>query len=122
MAEMRVRLVSSSMLIDDTAVVHPPLRSGGALTLRVPLHDVQRYMRYRRGIVLALQVVADGIAGNVSRGRVVVNLQVAADVVVIDRRRGGVVVDLEIVADRVAGTGICVVGTDFDGARSILDE
>ena len=92
------------------------------MTLRVALHDVQRYVGYRRAVVLALQVVADGIAGNVSRGRVVVDLQVAADVVVIDRRRGGVVVDLEIVADCVAGTGICVVGTDFDRARIILDE
>ena len=29
------------------------LRSGGALTLHPPLHHVQRYMRYRRGVVLA---------------------------------------------------------------------
>jgi hypothetical protein len=61
------------------------LRSGGALTLRLPLHDVRRYMGYR-GIVLALQVVADHVAGNVSRRCVIVDLQVAADIVVIDRR------------------------------------
>jgi len=29
------------------------LRSGGALTLHPPLHRVQRYMRYCRGVVLA---------------------------------------------------------------------
>ena len=122
MAEMRVRLVSSSMLIDDTAVVHPPLRSGGALTLRVPLHDVQRYMRYRRGIVLALQVVADDVAGDVGRGRVVINLQVAADAVVIDRCGGGIIVDMEVVADHVAGAGIRIGGTDCDRARIISDD
>jgi len=87
-----------------------------------PLHPVQRHMRYRRGVVFALQVVAHHVARNVSRGRVVVDLQVAADVIVIDRRCGGIVVDLEIVADRVAGTGICIVGTDFDRARIILDD
>src|SRR5437588_125442 len=38
------------------------------------------------------------------------------------RRCGGIVVDVEIVADRVAGTGICIVGTDFDRARIILDD
>ena len=74
--------------------------------MRLPLHPVQSYMRYRRGVVFTLQVVADHVAGNVSRGRVVVNLQVAADVVVIDRCRGGIVLDLKVVADRVAGTGI----------------
>ena len=91
------------------------------MTLRPPLHPVQRHVRYRRGVVFALQVVAHHVAGNVGRGRVVVNLQVAADVVVIDRRCGRIVLDLEIVADRVAGTGICIVGTDLDRARIILD-
>src|SRR5215813_409455 len=58
------------------------LREGGALTLRLHLHRVQRHMRYCRGVALALQVVGDRVTGNVCSGCVVVNLQVSADVVV----------------------------------------
>ena len=89
--------------------------------MRLPPHDVQRYMRYRRGVVFALEVIADRVAGNVSHGLVVVNLKVAADIVVIDRCRGGIVLDLEVVTDLVAGAGICIVGTDFDRTRIILN-
>jgi hypothetical protein len=63
---------------------------------------------------LALQVVADRVAGNVGCGRVIVNLQVAADRVVVDRHCGIIVVGLEIVADRVAGTSIYVIRADLD--------
>ena len=81
------------------------------IDLRLPLHDhVQRHIRYRRGVALALQVVGDCVAGNVGRGRVVLNLQVAIDLVVVDRQRGVIVGGLEIVADRIAGTGICIAG------------
>ena len=89
--------------------------------MRLPTHHVQRYMRYRRGVVLALQVVGDCIAGNVGRGRVVVNLQVAADVVVVDRQGSVIVQGLEIVADCIPGTGICIVPADLDRAAIILD-
>jgi len=60
--------------VAESGVARQSLGKDGALTLRLTLHHVQRHMRYRRGVVLALQVVGDRIAGNVGRGRVVVNL------------------------------------------------
>src|ERR1700747_3152393 len=105
----------------ESGKARPSLRKGGALALRLSLHHVQCPIRYRRGVVLALQVVGDRIAGNVGRSRVVLNLQVAADLVVVDRQRSVIVAGLEIVADRVAGTGICIVRADFDRAAIILN-
>ena len=60
--------------VTESGEARQSLRKDGALTLRLTLHHVQLDMRYRRGVVLALQVVGDRTAGNVGRGRVVVNL------------------------------------------------